>query len=91
MLRGDNRIRPQVLAGSSALPGFRRVRETYGMHDTGLSDIRDAGGWGADSAELTQFDPASQWVTTDYRVGIDPSCTLGKQLLNSIGKPAGSG
>jgi hypothetical protein len=55
------------------------------MHDTGTSDIRDSGGWGADSAELTQFDPGCQWVTTDYRVGINPIFTLGKQLLNVIG------
>ena len=58
-----------VLSGSHRLAGFQRMRETYGMHDTGFSDIKDAGGWGADSDELVGMDPDSQWVTTDYKAG----------------------
>ena len=58
-----------VLAGSHALPGFDSVRKTYGQHDTGFSDIVDAGGWGSDSLELERFDAGSEWVTADYRAG----------------------
>lgn len=39
------------------------------MYDTGLSNIKDAGGWGADSMELTRFDQDCEWVTTDYQAG----------------------
>lgn len=58
-----------VLAGSHRLPGFQRMRDTYGMHDTGFSDIKDPGGWGSDSAELLSLDPDAQWLTTDYKAG----------------------
>lgn len=58
-----------VLSGSHRLAGFKLVRDTYGMHDTGFSDIQDPGGWGADSAELAGMDADSKWVTTDYRAG----------------------
>ena len=58
-----------VLAGSHRLAGFQRMRETYGMHDTGFSDIKDPGGWGSDSDELVRMDPDSQWVTTHYKAG----------------------
>jgi ectoine hydroxylase-related dioxygenase (phytanoyl-CoA dioxygenase family) len=58
-----------VLSGSHRLAGFQRLRNTYGMHDTGFSDIQDPGGWGSDSNELVGMDPASEWLTTDYKAG----------------------
>ncbi len=58
-----------VLSGSHRLAGFQRLQNTYGMHDTGFSDIQDPGGWGAGSDELVQMDPASEWLTTDYKAG----------------------
>ena len=60
-----------VLAGSSALPGFSTLRNTYAEHDVSDTDIEAAAGgsYGSDPAELLQLDPAARWLSTVYRAG----------------------
>ena len=51
-----------VLEGSSSLPGFKAMRETYGAQQHGQ--------WfGRDPAELLAFDPEARWVTANFRSG----------------------
>ncbi len=57
-----------ALQGSSHLPGFQRLRETYGMIDVDRCDIRGAGP-GGDPLALASLDPAARWVTSDYKAG----------------------
>jgi hypothetical protein len=57
-----------ALQGSSYLPGFQRLRETYGTIDVDRCDIRGAGP-GSDPLALASLDPAARWVTSDYQAG----------------------
>ena len=51
-----------MLEGSSSLPGFAQMRDTYGEQQHGQ--------WfGLDPAELLAFDERARWVTADFRAG----------------------
>eukprot|EP01052_Picozoa_sp_SAG31_P011106 SAG31_NODE_622_length_13493_cov_7.301254_4_plen_350_part_00 len=54
-----------VLGGSHNLPGFTRVRETYGRHDTGNGKVRGDGWLSRDPAELMRFDSGARWLTAE--------------------------
>jgi ectoine hydroxylase-related dioxygenase (phytanoyl-CoA dioxygenase family) len=60
-----------VLAGSSSLPGFDRLRRTYAEADVSATDIEASwgGSYTADPVELSAFDPAARWLTADYHAG----------------------
>lgn len=57
-----------ALQGSSSLPGFKRLRETYGSIDVDRCDIKGAGP-GGDPLALASLDPAARWVTGDFNAG----------------------
>jgi hypothetical protein len=57
-----------ALQGSSSLPGFQKLRETYGVVDVDRCDIKGAGP-GGDPLLLASLDPAARWVTSDFKVG----------------------
>ena len=69
-----------VVEGSSSLPGFQRMRETYGQWDThfgdhtstfgkDVNDVRGPGPITSDPEELLRYDAAAKWVTTEYEAG----------------------
>jgi hypothetical protein len=59
-----------VLEGSNSLPGFQRMRSTYGEHDVDRTAIRHSGHISHDSKELLRYHDGSRWVTADvYRPG----------------------
>jgi ectoine hydroxylase-related dioxygenase (phytanoyl-CoA dioxygenase family) len=67
-----------MLEGSNRLPGFQRMRETYGSQQHGQW-------WGVDSAELLAFDPGARWVTANFRRGdalIFPMHTMHGSMTN---------
>ena len=83
-----------VLRGSNSLPGFARIRETYGDVDVSYTDIRDAGPLTHDPHWLLGFDPAAQWLTADYRAGdvlVFTMQTFHGAVVNSTGTEEGSG
>lgn len=68
-----------VLEGSHSLPGYARMRETYGAQQHGQ--------WfGTDPAELLAFEPQrARWVTSTFRAGdvvIFPMLTMHGSLTN---------
>ena len=60
-----------VLAGSSSLPGFDRLRRTYAEADVSATDIEASwgGSYTTDPVELSAFDRGARWLTADYRAG----------------------
>ena len=69
-----------LLQGSHRLPGFERVRETYGEHDVHKAGIAGDGWLSRDPLELLGFDhgpaaeaagqgEAARWVTADFAAG----------------------
>lgn len=57
-----------ALQGSSSLPGFKRLRATYGSIDVDRCGI-DGVSPGTDPLALASLDPASRWVTANYKAG----------------------
>jgi hypothetical protein len=51
-----------VVEGSTSLPGFKRVRETYGEQEI-------HGMLSSDPHECLSYDTAARWLTADYRAG----------------------
>ena len=51
-----------VVDRSHSLPGFSRVRQTYGEQEV-------HGMLSSDPLECIAFDPAARWLTADYRAG----------------------
>jgi ectoine hydroxylase-related dioxygenase (phytanoyl-CoA dioxygenase family) len=54
-----------VLQGSNSLPGFAKMRQTYGQHDVDHTPIVNSGHISHDSRELLRYDPAAKWVTAE--------------------------
>lgn len=90
-----------VCEGSSSLPGFQRMRETYAEWDVdygdrtsrfpGRNDVRGvAGVLTSDAASLLRHDERARWLTAAYRQGdilIFTMKTLHGSVLNTAPEP----
>jgi len=56
-----------VCKGSNSLPGFQRVKETYGAMDVDKDDVGGTGWFTNDPYEVLKY--GGQWQTVDFRAG----------------------
>jgi len=56
-----------VLKGSSSLPSFKPVRDTYGNMDVDRDDVGGSGWFTNDPLELLKW--GGQWVSSDFKAG----------------------
>merc|ERR1711959_826896 len=60
-----------VLEKSHTLPGFARLRETYGQHDfMNLPGVKSNGGnFTADPEDLLAMEPSARFLTSEFEAG----------------------
>lgn len=58
-----------ILEASNRLPGFEKLRRTYGEIDVERIGLDGTGWFTLDPAELARFDSGARWVSADFEPG----------------------